>query len=32
MIDFSVLEQKNKLYEGANGSKRCVVYKHANFH
>lgn len=26
MIDFSKLPQKKKLYTGANGSKRCVVY------
>ena len=26
MIDFSLLPQKNKLYSGANGSKRCIIY------
>ena len=26
MSDFSTLPQKKKLYTGANGSKRCVVY------
>lgn len=26
MIDFSSLPHKNKLYTGANGSKRCVVH------
>jgi len=26
MIDFTLLEHKNKLYGGANGSKRCIIY------
>ena len=26
MIDFSTLPHKKKLYTGANGSKRCVIY------
>lgn len=26
MIDFSTLPQKNKLYSGANGSKRAIIY------
>jgi hypothetical protein len=31
MIDFTNLPTKNKTYNGANGSKICVVYEGENY-
>ena len=31
MIDFSIAQQKNKTYEGANGSKIAIMYDNEQY-